>query len=256
LKTRLYQRLLAADQEEAGELIEEHMADKSLVEVYDTLLLPALAIAEKDHYRGDLDDGRHRFVRQSLKDLVEELGERNAEESVELDQTNGPLGARLEADGVPEQCILCLPARDEADEITALMLDQILKQNGFTSETVSALALASEMVDQVERRGAQVVCISAMPPAAVTHARYLCKRLRAKHPELKLIVGLWGVKDLAKAKSRIGFSERLVVAGSLAQTLDEIRRVVQPHTRRVDTPLETPTHTRRHLISHTQKARI
>ena len=53
---RVYQRLLAGDPEEATELVGENLGSKPLVEVYDTLLIPALALAETDWHRGELDE--------------------------------------------------------------------------------------------------------------------------------------------------------------------------------------------------------
>src|SRR6185295_6190200 len=53
-KKRIYQRLLAGDQEEAAELIEEYLEHQPLVEVYDTVLIPALALAETHWQLGEL----------------------------------------------------------------------------------------------------------------------------------------------------------------------------------------------------------
>ena len=58
------------------------------------------------------------------------------------------------------------------------MLAQVLEAKGCLVQAVSVTSLASEMVDLVEQCTPDVVCISATPPAAVMHARYLCKRLR------------------------------------------------------------------------------
>ena len=42
---------------------------------------------------------------------------------------------------------------------------------------------------------------SALPPSAVSHARYLCKRLHMRFADVKLLVGLWTIRaDLEKAK--------------------------------------------------------
>ena len=82
------------------------------------------------------------------------------------------------------------------------MLAQVLETRSCVVQAVSVTSLASEMVDLVERRKADVVCISATPPAAVMHARYLCKHLRRRFPKVKLVVGLWDAQgDLSKAKS-------------------------------------------------------
>ncbi|HEV3446788.1 MAG TPA: hypothetical protein VG099_19265, partial [Gemmataceae bacterium] len=40
-----------------------------------------------------------------------------------------------------------------------------------------------------------VVCIAALPPGGLAHSRYLCKRLRARLPETRIVVGRWGLKD-------------------------------------------------------------
>src|SRR5439155_14385449 len=73
--TRVYQRLLAMDHEEALEFVEEQLRDRSLEDVYDEILLPALAMAEQDRHRGLLDERRQLFIRASMRDIIEELGD-------------------------------------------------------------------------------------------------------------------------------------------------------------------------------------
>jgi predicted PurR-regulated permease PerM/methylmalonyl-CoA mutase cobalamin-binding subunit len=231
LKKRVYQRLLAGDLEEAVELVESHLEQTSLLEVYDTVLIPALASAQSHWQRGDLDEERHKFMFQSMRETVEELGDREQElkrrKDSEAKQTDG-VSSPADSTGKSMACILCLPARDEADEIAGTMLAQVLEENGCNVQSVSVTSLASEMVALVEEKKANIVCISAMPPAATTHARYLCKRLRGRFPDAHLIVGLWAVKgDLNKAKERIGCGADTHVVGTLAEAQAQIRRLVQ-----------------------------
>ena len=92
-------------------------------------------------------------------------------------------------------------------------------------QAVSVTSLASEMVDLVERRKADVVCVSATPPGAMMHARYLCKQLRRRFPKVKLVVGLWDVQgDLNKAKERIGCGATVVA--TLADAQEQIRLLI------------------------------
>ena len=64
-------------------------------------------------------------------------------------------------------------------------------------------------------------------PAAAMHARQLCKRLRDRLPEMKLIVGLWDVQsDLNKARERIGLNA--IVVAKLADAQEQVRLVSQP----------------------------
>ena len=219
-KKRVYQRLLAGDQEEAAELVEDDLENRPLVEVYDTLLIPALALAETDWHRGELDEGRHKFILQSLKEMIHERGEGQQE----VQAKEG-----IEDGNSPRPCILCLPARDEADEIAGMMLAQLLATGGCLVQSVSVTAAASEMVDLVERRKADVVCISATPPAAVMHARHLCKHASWSISGSTLVVGLWNAQgDLSKAKVRIGGGATTHVVATLAEAQEQVRLLIQP----------------------------
>src|SRR5262249_44140156 len=51
---RFYQRALAHDSDEATEIAEEFLKEHTLEEVYDELVLPALALAERDRERDAL----------------------------------------------------------------------------------------------------------------------------------------------------------------------------------------------------------
>src|SRR4030042_927798 len=56
-KKRIYQRLVAGDQEEADELLDDLLEHGSTAEIYDTVLMPALALVETHWHRGEFDDG-------------------------------------------------------------------------------------------------------------------------------------------------------------------------------------------------------
>ena len=149
-KRRVYQRLLAGDQEEATEVIDAELENRPLVEVYDTLLIPALALAETDWHRGELDEARHKFILQSLKEMIHERDEDQQETPAKEGEAKEAIVA---SEGGQRPRILCLPARDEADEIAAMMLAQLLatRSTGCLGEclvqSVSFTATANEVVD-------------------------------------------------------------------------------------------------------------
>ena len=93
-KKRIYQRLLAGDQEEAAELLEDYLEHKPLAEVYDTVLIPALALAETHWHRGELNEGKHKFIMESLKEMIQDRVERQQEMQAQEDTEDTP-----EADG-------------------------------------------------------------------------------------------------------------------------------------------------------------
>src|SRR5688572_22528093 len=294
---RAFQRLLAMDQEEIVDLAEEFLEDHTLEELYDQVLVPALGLAEQERHRGRLDDQRQRFIRNTLRQLIDEMGDRQRliDEARQRDEAkaadvsaadavvaaakgmaaailpkpqpaggNGAdaaaatagapfdnaatSGAPPDADAIkrvnrtrlPKDCvvtILTLPAHDEADEIVGIMLTQLLELQGYCAFSISVTALAGEMVEQVQSKDADLVCVSAMPPAAVAHSRYLCKRMHLKFPDIKMVVGLWTFRgDMKKAIDRITCAGSVAVLTTLSAALDEIHQQVQPLLINAQTP--------------------
>ena len=234
-KQHVYQRLLAGDMEEVAQLLENRLEHESLVDVYDTVLIPVLAIAETHWQLGELDDAKHKFIMQSLKEMLQDRSDRQQDELAALAKkgianADGTAGDTVPADAVRSSplSILCLPARTEADEITGMMLSQVLVSLGCLARAVPVTSLAEEMANPVEQRSADVIFVSATRPAAVMHARYLCKRLRAVFPAVKLVAGLWeSNSDLNKAQDRIGCG--VTVVSTLAAALKEIQLISGPH---------------------------
>jgi hypothetical protein len=56
-------------------------------------------------------------------------------------------------------------------------------------EVLSIEMLSAEMVTLAGEKEPAVVCVGAMPPGGLAHTRYLCKRLRARLPDAKIVVG-------------------------------------------------------------------
>ena len=166
---RIYQRLLALDQEEAVELAQEYRQGNSVEALYDQVLIPVLTMAQADHHRGTLDEERWRFVLQGLRTLIEEMGDR---EKARIEGQPRPTGP---AKGAPD--VVCLPANEEAKEIACAMLAQLLDSRGYCVVTASAVLLIGEKAALVEEHRTATVCISAVAPNPVARARPLCKWL-------------------------------------------------------------------------------
>ncbi len=115
---QFYQRLLAADQNEARQILERYRQEHSLEETYSALVLPALGLAEQDRHRNGLDEDSQSFIYQSSRELVDELGDES--------DSAAESASNLRTNLTPKVKVLCIPARDEADEIAALMLCQLL----------------------------------------------------------------------------------------------------------------------------------
>ena len=60
-------------------------------------------------------------------------------------------------------------------------------------EVAAVDTLTADLVGQVAAQAPALVCIGSLPPGGLAHARYLCKKLRARFPDVKIIVGRWGL---------------------------------------------------------------
>jgi len=223
LRERYYQRLLANDVEEAQDLIDEALKEGTLLDLCDRVVLPALRFIEQDHERGVIDDARRTALIDQVGAMVDELPAQDA--------PRADASADAPADGAPlsspavRMSVLLLPAADRADEVAALMLAKVLEPLGFETDVPSAATLKSEMVDRVERRRPDAICVSAAPPAAVVRARYLGKKLTAVAPGVPVLVGLWDAQgDLTKARRRLE-SVGLRTIATDAETI--VRELVQ-----------------------------
>ena len=94
---------------------------------------------------------------------------------------------------MPKFRILGCPAQDEADELALLMLQQMLDGAKYEFEILSGAMLTAEVVARIGETSPAMICIAAVAPGGQTQTRYLCKRLRARFPNLKIAVGRWGM---------------------------------------------------------------
>ncbi|HXN28748.1 MAG TPA: AI-2E family transporter [Candidatus Acidoferrales bacterium] len=223
--SRFYQRLLAMDHGEARQVLEGYLEGKTLEELYDSVLIPALGLAEQDRHQNRLEDAHQKFICQSTRELIDEFWEpRSGEPAAAVDgREHEELSSAAAVRHEQSRKIMCLPARDEADEIVAIMLAQVLETAGHQAQCIP-LGTAAEMLAQVKEQKPDVVCISALPPFAIPHARTLYGKLRAQDSKLRIIVGLWNLADdPSKVSRRLGLTE-----GSLAfTTLAELRQELE-----------------------------
>lgn len=208
-----YQRLLAADREEAEEVLDERLAVEPRERVWDEVVVPALVEARRDRARGRLSEDEHRAVVAATRGIVEELGASAGDAS--------PLGR-------PPVVVLGLPARDEADEAALIMLRQVLNPGVVALEVVAAGLLSAEMVERAARERAAAVCLAALPPGGAARVRYLVKRLRARRPDTRLLVGRWGAREPELAAERRVFLDAGAdgVGATLGETRDQLLALV------------------------------
>ena len=215
----LYQRLLAMDQMEAHAVIELFLKDKSLIELYDEVIIPALSMAEEERHRGTLDEARGNFLVQSVNEFVAELADHGAEQLAASDQT---------VERVSDVRVVCIPASDRADETTAGMLAQILELAGYATLSFPVLTSPTNVLEDLSIQQSDIVCISALPPFALMNARSLSKRLRTHFPKLRIVLGLWNFSaGGVNTEQRLEAAFSVEVVTTLAQAIERIQTPVE-----------------------------
>jgi predicted PurR-regulated permease PerM len=189
-----YQRLLAMDQDEAAEIVDEHIKAYPPEQIYDDVLVPALNYVRRDRELGRLTENDEQFVFQATREILEDL---NTREPQIIESSLNASEAAMVVDENPSATspkvrIIGCPARDEADELALLMFRQLLDSTRYDIELMSDQTLTSEVVSLVGEKSPALICIATLPPGGLAQTRYLCKRLRARFPNLKIAVGRWG----------------------------------------------------------------
>jgi predicted PurR-regulated permease PerM len=187
-KARYYQRLLARDQDEAADIVETYVTADGRESVYDAVLLPALYYAKQDRERGLLSEGDAQFVGQATREIIEVFAH-DAPAASERD----PGDLSVSEPGDTRVRILVCPARDEADAVALEMVRHLLDPARYRVEVSGPGMLTAEVVAWVDLHRPAILCIGAVAPGGLSQARHLCKRLRSQCPELKIVVGRWGL---------------------------------------------------------------
>jgi len=191
----IYQRMMLGDDQEATRLILLRLKDSPAGEVFDELLIPTLSHAKRDFLRDQLSEEDRTLVLDGvLNSLVHTEKFLRAIAQSKADEQSMAAG---EADAqtpieVSRISILACPAADASDSAALRMLQQSLDSAQWDFEQTAVDTLTSELVARIILKPPAILYIAALPPRGLTHARYLCKRLREGSPELQIVVGRWG----------------------------------------------------------------
>jgi hypothetical protein len=163
--TRLYQRLLAGDVEEAIEVAADEIAKTSPAASYNDTGVPALRLAALEHGRLSRVEHRHR-VATGMEALLRNLREDHP----------APEGEHAPAS------VLCVGARSELDTLAAEMLGHALSCDGVPTRVLPASAVNAERIQTLPLDGVRVLCLSSFGATPEAQLRFVARRLRRRLP--------------------------------------------------------------------------
>ncbi len=217
---RYYQRLLARDESEAADIIDQHVKSGAEESAFDALLLPALNYAERDRLEGRLSVAEETAVVELTRELIGDAAELIAAAGQDDPDQRVPPAPSTR---VP---VLAYGANSDADVLALRMLERLVADIPVALDLASSRMLASEMIAAVRERGYRIVCIADLPPSPPSKTRYLVRKLRDAVPDLKIIVGRWAPPELADEDlSPLANAGADYIGATLRETREHLRQV-------------------------------
>ena len=189
-----YHRLLTVSEQDELEFVEAYLKVNSLTALYDSVFIPVIIATETDH-RLDLLDDEQRLLRSHRRSTRTKLRLRIGNHVVQR--------RRFTFTACPRGRI--------ATNSRARCSRSCCNSKASRRRTLRENLTAGELLDLVEESGVDAACISVVSPSTVIQARYLCVKLRARYPQLKIVIGLWattqGATDAARRLRNSGADE-------------------------------------------------
>lgn len=218
---RLYQRLLAADDEEALELVTAYRRDRPDGDAYDDLLLPVLVRTGVDRAHARLSSDEEQRMHRAARRLMATLAKAEARE-----RTDEAQRAATEDPSLP--LVLGCPASGTGAALALRALGHQLEGLGVRVETLWGGAGSLDVLASVAESKPAAVCIAALPPRGEVAARYLCRRLRRQFPTLPIVVlVLSGSDDIVAPSALVAAGANGVVA-TVRDARVELASIVAP----------------------------
>jgi predicted PurR-regulated permease PerM len=211
LPTRMYQRLIADDAEEAIDIATRAIDKSSPREFYDEIGIPVLRLASDDDLGSATAEHRLR-VANGMDMLLDDLREQYPPST----------------DPESKPRVMCIGGKWEVDTVAGEMLSHALALDGIPADHRPATTVSAASVAKLDLAGADVVCLSYFAEAPAVPARHFCRRLRRRWPDLRIVLALWNApKDLLADDAHEPLGADVIVA-SVDEAVARIHRLVAP----------------------------
>jgi len=237
----LYQRLLAGDPDEATERAEEFLEKNALLEFYDSVAIPALALVENDRARGVLDEKQRAIIAAGAVTLVDNLSEHEDEPAADLAEAADEVAEKPSDEDKTEPAhvvldetielgpdwldrpVLCAGGRGNLDDAAAAMLGQLVERGGIGVRRATFDAMASANYASLDLDGVRMICLSYMNADSLAHARYLVRRMR-RRTAAPILVGFWSMeKEEANRRDLVKATRADYSAITLGEAIRQVR---------------------------------
>lgn len=212
-----YQRMLAGDASEVLDHAERYLSTHSLLAYCQVIAMNALLMAQNDVRRGVLTEERQLRIRDTMRDLAEDLvdsgetlappiDDRTAPASLEPRDPGAeegkdpaddlPKGVELDPSWTREGAVLCVAGRTSLDEAAGHLLADLLKQRGFGTRVEPPTSLTQDHGSALAGLAPRLLILSFLDAdLSVAQARFAVRRLRRRIPDTPLATAFWTEAD-------------------------------------------------------------
>jgi predicted PurR-regulated permease PerM len=219
-----YQRILASDPDEVAFQAESLLKTTPLIEYYEEVALPALALAQIDVARGVLETSRQVEVCAAVERVVTDLSD-HVDVGAEVEGVEELSDASASPASAPARSALCLAGRTPLDQAACAILVQLLERKSVTTRVAGPRALSTNGIFALDTSELGVICIFYLDHQSLASVRYSVRRLRKKSPNVPIVVCLWGSRDL---EPMIDAARADATVNSLRDAVDFCDRAVRP----------------------------
>jgi len=186
---RFYQRLLSSNTHEARALLDGLLVTKSKEQVYDSVVVPVLTLIEESRHAEELSSSRAEEVLLAVEELTEDVASHN----------KGP----LEPSPKIPKLVICIPARDFADEVACQLAGHVLDLI-CTVRVLEANSSTGDVLQTIEGLHPDAICVVGIPPQSLRHIRLRCHQVRDRFPDMMVFACLLSDQcDLSNIRSRV-----------------------------------------------------
>ena len=234
-----YQRMLANDPTEVSDRAEDCLKTMSLLQYYDSVMLPGLLLAQADATAERLTVERQVQIRDATDEVIEDL---------EADHGGAEVGHRFwhllrhdraESDShepgvdvsepVPpawqrDGAILCIGSRGPLDDPAAGMLAQILSKRGIGARAESFEMLSKTNIDRLDASNTRLICMSCLDGSSSAYLRFALRRVKRKVPHVKILIGAWWMQSQDSTSQIVHLEDNRPLAEPSATTIVDAAR--------------------------------
>jgi predicted PurR-regulated permease PerM len=225
-----YQRILASDPDEVSFQAEALLKTMPLLEYYEDVALPALALAQIDVTRGVMDRSRQVEVCESVERVVADLSDHVDVENTDAGAASPPVLPATMAPVAGEELslenkngVLCVAGRTPLDQAGCAILVQLLERRSVATRVAGPEVLTTRGAFGLKTDDVNAICVFYLDHRSLAAVRYSVRRLRKRFINVPIAVCLWGSTDLSAMAEAAGAD---ATVSSLGDAIDFCARTV------------------------------